>query len=162
MNNLFNVPNQPLLVYADLRRTHAQYLPGFERYQTRNWDGEGAVSIRPSTIKRARDLLIHLRLPACDAAPGIDGSIGLLWRTTSVYLYVDFKSNGKVHWFYQLSKSEPREKVAPPTWSVDQIKAALRPAIEALNKAVDTRLRPQQSNSVDSMLTVPSMRAFTP
>src|SRR5688500_2224869 len=55
------------------------------------WDGERARAVTPETIEYCKRLLAHFpQIVAPPAiAPGIDGSLGMLWDRANVYLYVD-------------------------------------------------------------------------
>jgi hypothetical protein len=109
-----------------------EYLEEFESYSRRGWDGEDAAPVTPVTLRRARSFLNDVRPPNPDAAPGTDGSIGLLWQIAGVYLYLDFKDNGHVQWYYQLPRSEARESVMTGRFTVHRLKLLVEPALAAV------------------------------
>jgi hypothetical protein len=65
-------------------------LAKLEPYLKPDWDGEGAVPISPVTLRNAQAFLeeLLLNVPKAMATPGLDGSLGLFWKTSEAYLYI--------------------------------------------------------------------------
>ena len=160
MNNRINyqMPSQFLLLYRELRRAHAAHLQGFENYGAKNWDGQGAKRVSRETLLKAREFLTKAGLPIPDAAPGIDGSIGLLWNSGPAYLYVDFRRDGRIHWYGKLAGRGAREAVAPRTIATEELLRKLNSFVQALKQEKRAYVQPCQANSVAGSYSVENMR----
>ncbi len=101
-------------VFVDIPKTLPNTdnpLKGFEAYLKPDWDGEGAEPVSQVTLENAQTFLRLLpQVPKVKAAPGVEGSIGLLWKTSDTYIYVDIYPDGDVLYYYKLGVKESVEK----------------------------------------------------
>jgi len=101
-------------VFVDIHQTLPDTdnpLKGFEPYLKPDWDGEGAEPVSQVTLENAQAFLRLLpQVPKVKAAPGVEGSIGLLWKTSDTYIYVDIYPDGDVLYYYKLGLKELVEK----------------------------------------------------
>ena len=143
-SHFFSLPSRPMVAN--------QPLPGFEQFTKNNWDGDRSRAVPKPVLARARSFLSSLALPKTHAAPGVDGSIALLWRTSSVYLFIEFKADGRTHWYFELAGKKPREKVMPRAADNNDIQGAISKALGALVRPQAIGVTIEQHSSANSFI----------
>lgn len=125
-----------------------------------NWDGEGAPPISRGTLQNAQCFLKQLPrgTPKVDVAPGIDGSIGMLWETTDTYIYVDIKPEGRVHYYYQLEGEQSQEEVLATPFQAPVLYQCLNRAFWFMTKNQSVKIEkpfihPQVTSIISSPLS---------
>lgn len=78
---------------------------------------EEAVRAPESSIERVIAFLSHVPevLGTVKTAVGMDGSIGLLWRSEAATLYLDFLTDGRVRTFVRLGNVDTKSVLSDPT-----------------------------------------------
>lgn len=107
-------------------------------FMTPNWDGEEATEISPTTFARVKQLLAHLPalVPPPDLGPGVDGSVGMLWERSGLYLYVDIKPSGACHYYFKIGDRLAVERVRPTPFDAVALYREIEPAVQELLRIV--------------------------
>lgn len=77
--------------WTPIKKLSSFVLNGYGAYERPNWDGFGSHPISSLTLSAAHELLntLNSEIPAPEAAPGGDGTIGLEWWNGKARLFID-------------------------------------------------------------------------
>jgi hypothetical protein len=68
-----------------------------------DWDGQGAIAIVPANLDSALAWVEQMRrweraIPPSQVAPGVDGSVSVLWQSEGLYLEAEICQPNEVGW----------------------------------------------------------------
>jgi len=95
-----------------------------------NWDGEGAQPAIASSLRAASDFACHLATGAEMPQPLLhaDGHAGLSWSNDAFYGELEFLSDNRIAYYFEIGSDKHKGVVAAAERSIPPVLGALLPA----------------------------------